>query len=62
MRFTGCRILWNYNLFNFVIPVGKKGDCYDRYLVRLKEMRISLDIWNSVWIILIYLIHMVLWL
>lgn len=34
----------NYNLFNFVIPVGKKGDCYDRYLIRLKEMRISLDI------------------
>lgn len=33
-----------YDLFNFSIPVGKSGDCYDRYLIRLEEMRQSLNI------------------
>jgi NADH:ubiquinone oxidoreductase subunit D len=33
-----------YNLVNFVVPVGKYGDCYDRYLIRLEEMRQSLKI------------------
>lgn len=28
-----------YNQLNFQIPVGKNGDCYDRYLVRVAEMR-----------------------
>jgi len=31
-----------YNLLNFKIPVGSFGDCYDRYLIRIEEMRQSL--------------------
>jgi len=34
----------NYNLFDFAIPVGHYGDCFDRYLIRLDEMRESLHI------------------
>jgi NADH-quinone oxidoreductase subunit D len=30
-----------YDKVNFAIPVGKTGDCYDRYLVRVEEMRQS---------------------
>ena len=33
-----------YNLLKFDIPIGKNGDCYDRYLLRIKEMRESLKI------------------
>ena len=33
-----------YNEFDFKIPVGKNGDCYDRYLMRLEEMRESIKI------------------
>ena len=33
-----------YNEMNFDIPVGTNGDCYDRYLVRIYEMRESLKI------------------
>ncbi len=28
-----------YDEFEFRIPVGKNGDCYDRYLIRMAEMR-----------------------
>jgi NADH:ubiquinone oxidoreductase subunit D len=28
----------------FEIPIGKNGDCYDRYLIRVMEMRQSLKI------------------
>lgn len=48
MRFTCYDVYENYNLFNFSIPVGKMGDCYDRYLVRLEEMRESLNIMSHV--------------
>ncbi len=30
-----------YKKLNFKIPVGTNGDCYDRYLVRVEEMRQS---------------------
>ncbi|MCA3270051.1 MAG: NADH-quinone oxidoreductase subunit D, partial [Thalassospira sp.] len=33
-----------YGELDFDIPVGKNGDCYDRYLVRIAEMRESLKI------------------
>ena len=32
-----------YDQMDFKIPVGKNGDCYDRYLVRIAEMRLSVD-------------------
>lgn len=33
-----------YDQLQFNIPVGKTGDCYDRYLVRIYEMRESIKI------------------
>ncbi|MDX6805492.1 NADH-quinone oxidoreductase subunit D [Terrihabitans rhizophilus] len=30
-----------YDELDFDIPIGKNGDCYDRYLVRMEEMRQS---------------------
>ncbi len=33
-----------YNDFDFDIPIGKNGDCYDRYLVRVEECRQSIRI------------------
>lgn len=37
-----------YDQLDFDIPVGKNGDCYDRYLIRVEEMRQSLRIINQV--------------
>lgn len=31
-----------YRNFDFKIPIGTHGDCYDRYLIRVEEMRQSL--------------------
>tara|TARA_Y100000590_G_scaffold378163_1_gene444914 strand:+ start:1714 stop:2889 length:1176 start_codon:yes stop_codon:yes gene_type:complete len=33
-----------YKDFDFKIPIGKNGDCYDRYLCRMEEMRESIKI------------------
>jgi|TARA_B100001540_G_scaffold315096_1_gene341507 NADH-quinone oxidoreductase subunit D len=36
-----------YNQMEFDIPIGKNGDCYDRYLCRIEEMRESIKIINQ---------------
>lgn len=33
-----------YKWFNFNIPIGKNSDCFDRYVLRVEEMRQSLNI------------------
>jgi len=33
-----------YDELEFDIPIGKNGDCYDRYLIRMEEMRQSASI------------------
>ena len=33
-----------YDRMDFLVPVGKNGDCWDRYLVRMAEIRESLKI------------------
>jgi NADH-quinone oxidoreductase subunit D len=49
----GCGIAWDirkadpycvYDRFDFDIPVGHQGDCFDRFIVRLEEMRQSVRI------------------
>ncbi len=35
---------YDYDQFEFEIPVGEKGDIYDRYLVRIEEIRQSVRI------------------
>jgi NADH dehydrogenase (ubiquinone) Fe-S protein 2 len=36
-----------YNDLKFVVPYGTYGDCYDRYLIRIEEMRQSVSIINQ---------------
>jgi len=36
-----------YDQIDFKIPVGKNGDCYDRYLCRIEEMKESVNIINQ---------------
>lgn len=36
-----------YDELNFSIPIGINGDCYDRYLIRIMEMRQSIKIINQ---------------
>lgn len=49
----GSGILWDlrktqpyeiYDKLDFDIPIGTNGDCYDRYLIRIEEMRQSIKI------------------
>ncbi|MBI4922558.1 MAG: NADH-quinone oxidoreductase subunit D [Devosia nanyangense] len=37
-----------YDQLDFDIPIGKNGDCYDRYLVRMDEMRQAIRIMKQV--------------
>ncbi len=37
-----------YEKLDFDIPIGKNGDCYDRYLIRMEEMKQSLKIIKQV--------------
>ena len=38
-----------YDRLDFEVPIGHRGDCYDRYLVRLEEIRQSVRIIEQVW-------------
>jgi NADH-quinone oxidoreductase subunit D len=37
----------DYDKYDFDIPIGSAGDCFDRYLIRLEEMRQSVKILNQ---------------
>jgi NADH-quinone oxidoreductase subunit D len=38
------RPYYDYETYDFEVPVGRHGDCYDRYLCRMEEMRQSVRI------------------
>lgn len=38
----------DYEKYEFDVPIGTKGDCYDRYLVRMEEIRQSVRILKQV--------------
>ena len=38
----------DYDRYDFDIPIGTTGDCFDRYLVRMEEMRQSVRILRQV--------------
>lgn len=38
----------DYEKYDFEIPIGSVGDCYDRYLIRIEEMRQSVRILRQV--------------
>lgn len=45
--FWDLRLLQNYDaygLFKFRVPIANNGDCYDRYMIRIEEMRQSLSL------------------
>jgi len=45
----------SYELLKFFVPVGNTGDCYDRYMLRVEEMRQSLYIMKQVLYLIRYL-------
>jgi NADH-quinone oxidoreductase subunit D len=38
---------YDYETYDFEVPIGEHGDCYDRFLVRMEEMRQSIRIINQ---------------
>ncbi|MEZ5302131.1 MAG: NADH dehydrogenase (quinone) subunit D [Verrucomicrobiales bacterium] len=38
----------DYDRYDFEVPIGTEGDCYDRYLVRMEELRQSIRIVRQV--------------
>ncbi|HUP52139.1 MAG TPA: NADH dehydrogenase (quinone) subunit D [Longimicrobiales bacterium] len=38
------RPYYDYETYDFQVPVGEHGDCYDRYLCRMEEMRQSVSL------------------
>jgi NADH-quinone oxidoreductase subunit D len=38
---------YDYESYDFEVPIGEHGDCYDRFIVRLEEIRQSIGIINQ---------------